>query len=470
MIFKMNKLKALSKYSAAITFLALEFFALMAFNFSGSFVLFGSLSLALFVLLVIFNIGEIKLNGISNVGLFFIPLFLFLMLTTVSGYFIPHVRVGDFSYAELVFIPLGILPIAFSGYLLSIDRNFKIKNLLIVIYGALAVYVLLNLLVNIVNFGAFYTVIYKGYYLYYGGIRSSLPVNEFAYTLEGFKFIEVEMSHYVLYPALLLTGSVMLLYLSPRKEKVSFIIYACYTLVALLALVLVPSLLSLLSILVIAILLLVIFFGKRYVKTRKVFKIIMLVIVILFMLFYLVFLANKQSFMSGISDIISKNVLFNRVFNTNIYARAYSSVITDLFSKDHIFGYAANDVGGLYPEEVHLSGGFIFDTFMTSGVFGALSLFIFIYAGIKSFKKYFNSHSDEFRYQIVMLLFVIIFLTYSAFFNSCEYALYYRIYKPIFITAPFMVMTFMLSYVYCKGHPYVESKEATKEEVNNEQI
>ena len=54
----MNKLKALSKYSIAITFLALEFFALMAFNFSGSYVVYGSLALALMVLLILFNIKE----------------------------------------------------------------------------------------------------------------------------------------------------------------------------------------------------------------------------------------------------------------------------------------------------------------------------------------------------------------------------------------------------------------------------
>ena len=75
----MKKLKLLGKYSAAITFLAFEFFALIAFNYSGSFVLFGSLSLGLCLLLVLFNIGEIKANGLSNVALFFIPLFLFVL-------------------------------------------------------------------------------------------------------------------------------------------------------------------------------------------------------------------------------------------------------------------------------------------------------------------------------------------------------------------------------------------------------
>lgn len=463
----MSKLKQLGKYSAAITFLALEFLALIAFNFSGSFVVFGALSLALLVLLILFNIGEIKANGLSNVGLFFIPLFLFTMLSVVSGYFIPHAKVGDFSYAELVFIPLGILPIAFVGYLLSIDRNFKIKNLLVVVFGALALYTLINLMVNLVNLGAFYPILLKGYYLYYGGKVSPLPVNEFAYTLEGFKFIEVEMSHYVLYPALLLTSSVMLIYLSPKKETKFFVIYSIYTFIALLALILVPSILSLLSVIIVALLLLVIFIGKRYVKSRKVFKIILYVGLALFLIFYLLFLANKQSALSGISNAISGNGLLNRIFNENKYARLYAPVISDIFSSEHIFGFAAQDVGALYPEEVHLSGGFIFDSFMTSGLFGTIFLFIFIFIGFKAFKKYFHSHSDEFPYQAAMLLFVVVFVGYSAFFNSGEYALYYNVYKPIVLTAPFMLMSFIFVYVYSKGHPYVEEK---KEEKENEKI
>lgn len=463
----MEKLKRLGKYSAAITFLALEFIALIAFNFSGSFVVFGALSLALVVLLVLFNIGEIKVNGLSNVGLFFIPLFMFVLLTAISPYSMPHMKLGDFSVAEICFIPLGILPIAFIGYLLSIDRNFKIKNLLIVVFGALAIYTLLNLIVNLINFGAFYTIIYKGYHLYYGGLISQLPVNDFAYTLEGFKFIEVEMSHYVFYPALLLTSSVMLLYLSPRKEKVSFIVYAVYTLIAILSLILVPSLLSLAAIIVVALLLLVIFLGKRFVKSRKVFKIVLFVFLGIFGVGYLVYLLNNQSFASGISNIIANNGLLNKLFNTNKYAQAYNPTITNIFNSNHIFGFASVEVAYEVYEELHLSGGFIFDTFMTSGVFGAIALFAFIIIGFKSFKKYFYSHSDEFHYGALMLLFAIVFIGYSAFFNSGEYALYYRIYRPIYMTAPFMLVTLFFVYSYSKGHPYIQP---VKEEIKNEEI
>ena len=158
---RMKKLLGLSKYSAAVTFLAFEFFALIAFNFSGSYILFGSLSLALTLLLVLFNFGEIRKRGLSNALLLFAPFFVFTLLTAFGTYSIAHAYVGDFSWGEVVFIPLGLLGIAFSGYVLSFDKHFKLKTFLMVIFSALAAYVAINLFYNLISFGAFYPVIYK---------------------------------------------------------------------------------------------------------------------------------------------------------------------------------------------------------------------------------------------------------------------------------------------------------------------
>ena len=457
----MNKLKSLGKYSSAITFLALEIFALLAFSFSGSFVVFGSISLALMVLLILFNIAQIKIDGLSTVGFYFIPLLLFTLVTALGQYSLFHVYLGDKTNADLAFIPLGLLPIAFIGYLSSIDRNFKLKNLLIVIFGGLALYSFLNLLVNLVNFGAFYPIRLKDYYLYYSGLKSSLPVNKFAYALEGFKFIEVEMSHYVLYPALLLTSSVMLLYVSPKQEKKTFIIYALYTFIALLSLVLVPSILSLASIVVVALLLLVIYFSKRYLKVRKAFKVILVTFLVLFGIFYLVYLLNNQSSMSGISNMIKGNGLLNRIFNSNALARAYNPLVTDIFS--HVFGFGFVEVDLNTIEVVNLSGGMLFDSFATSGLFGALAIFAYIIIGFASFKKYFKSRSDKFELQATMLLFLIVFVGYSSFFNSAEYALYYDVITPFYMSAPFMIMVFMFAYIFSMAHKPIE-REAINEE------
>lgn len=457
----MNKLKLLSKYSAAITFLAFEFFALIAFNYSGSFVLFGSLSLALCLLLILFNIAEIKTKGLSSVALFFIPLFLFVLLTAVGNYNTVHTKVfGHFSWAETVFIPLGLLAMAFNGYLLSIDKNFKLKTFITVIFSALAVYVLINFIYNLISFGAFYPVVYKGYYLYYSGIKSELPVNEFAYVLEGFKFVEVKMAHYVLFPLLLLSSSVMLLFTSPKKEKGYFITYSVFTLLALFALAFIPSLLSLGGIIAITLLVLVIYLGKTYVKTRKVFKIILFILLGLALLGYLFYVIAVATGMSN-----SFTGILDRIFNSNRYARRINPILINLFSSSKFLGFYGNQTAPSIIDEVSLSGFFIFDSFMTSGVIGAFAIFTFIFLGFKSFKKYFHSHKDEFRLQATMLLFLIVFVGYSAFFNEGEYTLYYNVYKPLYLTSPFILMIFMLSYVICKSRVEIE---ATKEEIINE--
>ena len=456
-------MKLLGKYSAAITFLAFEFFALIAFNYSGSFALFGALSLALCALLILFNFAEIKLNGLSNVGLFFIPLFLFILLTGFGTYSIAHTKYGDFSWAETVFIPLGLLPMAFNGYMLSIDKHFKIKTFITVIFAALAVYVLINFVYNLISFGAFYPIFYKGYYMYYDGVKSEVPVNEMAYALEGFKFIEVKMSHYVLYPLLLLSSSVMLLYTSPVKEKGYFYTYLIFTLLSVLSLALIPSILSIAGILVVAVLLLVIYLSKQYIVARSIFKYVFyfgLVLFIGFYLFYVVVIATGvyQSF----SGILAK-------ITSNKYAQEINPLLVNLFSSDKFLGFAVNPAAGpgLNPVEVYPTGYFIFDSFMTSGVIGALAIFIFIFLGFKSFKPYFKSHSDEFRYQAVLLLFAILFVGYSAFFNSVDYALYYRMYKPIYMTAPFMIMVFIFSYVICKPRVNMVKETKVKEEEVN---
>ena len=92
-----NKLSRLHKYGAAISFLAMEIFALIAFSFGSSYILYGALSLALLVLLILFNIKEISVDGMSSIALFFLPLFLFTVVTALGVYSRAHLHEGDFN-------------------------------------------------------------------------------------------------------------------------------------------------------------------------------------------------------------------------------------------------------------------------------------------------------------------------------------------------------------------------------------
>ena len=464
---KFEKLSKLHKYGAAVSFLAMEIFALIAFSFGNNFVLYGALSLALLVLLVIFNIKEITVDGISSIALFFLPLFLFTVITALGVYMRSHAFVGHFSVAELLFIPLGLLPMSFAGYMLSIDKTFKISTFLVVIYSALGVLSIVNLMVNLVNFGAFYSLIYKDYYMYYGGVISEVAVGDMAYVLEGFKFIEVRMERYLLFPTLLLTSSIALLFVSPKEKKL-FITYIAFNVVGLLSLIFVPSIKGLIAFGVIVLIDAIIFLLKKFEVLRKPSKYILIVGVSLVALLALVIVLNNQTKIDFVHKLTTSNAFLNKLFNTNRFITKINPLTYDVLCSDNFLGFAVDksDIYSINYPELHMSGCFYFDTFMTSGVIGVLAIMFALFIGLKGFKKYFMSEKDSFYVKAVLIAFVSFYLIFIGLFNSTEYGIFYSIYQPVFLSGPFMLIVFILSYVL--GRSY-EAKPVIKEETNIEE-
>ena len=460
-----TKILGLPKYNIVATFFALEVFAFIAFSFGNSFILFGALSAVLFVGLIFFSIKEINIDGISNIAALIFPLIMFVLMTALGTYMKAHVYLGDFNLAENIFIPIGILSVALCGYLLSLNNTFKIKTFLIVIFSALAVLVLINLLINLVNFGPFYTLIYKNYYMYYGGKRSSLPLDKMAYALEGFKFIEVKISHYAFYPALLLGSSFMLFKTNPKTEKKTFIIYVLYSLVGLLALGFVPSIYSI--IIVIAVLLIdgITILYQKVEASRKPLKFLMYLGIAGGSILFLIMLLNNQSFASGFSNIIANNHFLNRLLNTNRIVSPLNAMLYDVIGKNFL-GFYGRQISEAVIEETHLSNSFFFDTFMTSGVIGVATLSFFLIYGLLGFKKYFLYSDEENSTKHTLLGFILILYAYSFFFYEGEYGVYYTIMKPFFMTGPFMISIFIFVYVTSKGKiDYRKMKEAQTNEV-----
>ena len=459
-----EKLKGLNKYSIAVVVLALEVFGFIAFSFGSSYLLFGVLSIALTLLLVLFSFNDIKANGFYNLMIFIYPLLLFTIITGLSFHTRGYILLGEYSLAGILFALLGLLSMTFSGYLLSINPKFKIKHFFLVLFGALAALTLLNLIVNLVNFGPFYSIIYKGYYMYYGGARSDIPVEEMAYALEGFKFIEVSMTHYTLYPVLLLSSAVFLLHYFPKQEKKLFITYLCFTVLAVLSLIFVPSIYGLIGALVVGFVILAMFLWHKFEIFRKPLKYTMVVLGIFAILFLAVVVLNKQSFASGISNMIANNGLLNRLFNTNRIANKYAPLCGDMFDSRYIFGYIFRYITEFVPEDnpAVSSGSFFFDTFMTSGVFGVLALIVVLIVAFKGYKKYFLNSEDSLVDKRGLLIFPLIFFMYSFAFNDANYGIFYNIRQPIYLTGPFMISIFIFGYMLSKRKPL------KMEEVNNE--
>ena len=456
-----KKLSKLHKYGVAISFLALEIFALLSFSFSGSYVVYGALSLALVILLILFNIREINVEGVSSIALFILPLFLYAVITAFGVYSRSHAFRGDYTNAELVFIPLGLLPMSFAGYVLSIDKTFKISTFLTVIYCALGILCLVNLFVNIVNFGFFYTVLYKGYRMYYGGVMSDVAVHEMAYTLEGFKFIEVRMAHYVLFPALLLTSSIALFFISPKQKKL-FVTYIVFSVIGALSLIIVPSRIGLFAAVVIILIDAIIFLLKKFAILRKPFGIALKVILGLgaFLFLFLV-LNNQDGFF--IQNITKNNAFLNKLFNTNAIVNLYNPLMNNVFSGEKFLGFVVDNM--VMQNEVHMSGSFIFDSFMTSGVIGVIALIVMLVFGYLGFNKYFRKVEEAFYVKAALIGFVTFYIIYAGSFNSTEYGIFYNIFQPVYLSAPFMIVIFIFSYVLAKGNMAKNEKKEVEAKV-----
>ncbi len=458
-----ERLAPLKKYSIIISFLALEVFAFISFSFGNSFVLFGVLSFALMVLLILVTIRDINVNGIAHIAILFIPLVLYVLLTAVGLYSRFHAYVGDFNIAEVVFVPIGILSVALCGYLMSLNETFKLKHFFVVIYLALAILVFLNLLVNLINLGFFYPIIYKGFYMYYAGLKSSIPVNEMAYTLEGFKFIEVRMDHYVLYPSLLLSSSAFLFFVSPKTEKKVFFIYLTFTVIGVLALAFIPSIYALLAGLAVIVIDLIVFLSFKFKVCRKVVKIGFILLAIAFATIMIILFVINQDFGASLYNSFKNNAFLNKIFISNRFVKVFSPLISNLFVNNRFFGFYENPITALVSQEAHLSGSYAFDNIMTGGLLGALAfLFILLFA-VKGFKRYLfkNNDNQEYRYKGLMFAFFAIFFIYSLFFNNGEYGIFYSICKPIYMTGPFMLAVFMIFYSYSQG---INKKEETVNE------
>ena len=445
-----EKILSLPKYKTVTSFFALEVFAFIAFSFGNSYVLYSALSLGLLILLILFSIKEIKVDGIANIIFLIFPLLMFSLLTALGAYMRTHMALGDYTLAEDIFIPIGICSITLCGYLLSLNQTFNIKTFLIVVFSALGILVLINLLINLINFGAFYTLTYKGYYMYYGGKKSSVPVNQMAYILEGFQFVEAKISNYVFYPTLLLSSSVFLFKTSPKKERKTFVLFIAFLVLGLLSLLLFPTYYSLFSILIVGIIDLVMFLYQRYNVLHRPFKIAMVVIIILGSLLFLIMLINNQSFASGISNIIRNNSFLNRILNTNRIIKPFNTMLIDVIGTNFL-GFAAHQISGVIYDLVHLSGSFFFDTFMTSGVVGVFALSFALIYGLTGFKNYYQYNQENIRNKNTLLVFILVLYAYSFFFYDGEYGIYYAINKPFYMTGAFMISLFIFAYTMSKG-------------------
>ena len=240
---KTSKAAAISK---AIGFLALEILAIVGFGLGNSFIFYSILSVVILGLTIFASVKQINKDGLSSYLFFAFPILIFGVIAAFS-YFNKDQAFNLYGGLSC-FVPIGLTCFAATGYFLSINKEFKIKTALLVIYSAIALFTLINLFITFIHFSPFHTIIYKNKYIYFDGAPSSAPVSEMAYMLMGFQLSETSIATFSLYPSVLLSAFVPLFFMKFKDDKKTFALYLAFGCLGLISLLFTVSKMSLLGI------------------------------------------------------------------------------------------------------------------------------------------------------------------------------------------------------------------------------
>ncbi len=451
-----------SAFANVVVFFTLEVLAFIAFSLGSSYILFSVLSFILLIFLVLVTFRQIKMDGLSSFGFFLFPVFIFGVLSALSVFTKdPMFSLGGNAF----FVPIGMTCFAACGYLVASLKSFSISKALLVIYSALAILTLINLLATMVEFAPFYTLIYRNKYIYYNGDISEVPISEMAFALIGFSISEVSVEYFSLFPSLLLTAVIPLFFLKFKQNKTIFMLYLGFSVLGLFSLLTTVSKTTLVSdALVFVIVLLVLLFSKLNWK-GKVLKIISIIFGSLFLLGLVVLFLNAQEGASGIfatlQDFISGNQILNKLFNGNRFAGSYSKILNALLTTNSTGDFIY--LFGFYPTfNIPASNSWLFDNLMTSGIFGFLFFAVFLVLGVRQLLIYYRKSSDNMKDKAMIVAFVFCFFAYSIINFDMTPLIFSRTLSPIYLSGSFLVTLFLFSYAAYKTLNIAPTVEAVQ--------
>ena len=461
----------LSNYGVVVGFLSLEVIAFISFYLGHSFLFYGILSLVLAILLVLVTFRQIKKDGLSSFAFFLFPLFVFGLLTALSKF--NSNSIGHISLGDTIFVPIALACMALGGYLSAHIEKFKIRYALLVIYGALGLFVLINLIITMIYYVPFYTLIYKNSYIVYNGRASVLPIGSMAYMLFGFSIKEVSIEYWSLFPSILFTAIIPLFFIKFKENKRDFLIFAGLAFLAFLSLLFTISKITLLTDAVLIIGITVIILVAKLHKSRSILDGLFIGVGVLALIFFIVlFLIAQQSwsFLNGFRGLFSKSALISRIFVSNRYSSSVIVIFQDLFTSFKLFGWQVGYYGYQYPNGVaqELSNIWLFDNLISSGLFGAIFFIAALFFGIRRLFKYVKLSEEENADKYLIVGYVLGSLAVSLLLLDATPLVNSDMISPFFTCSPLLIVLFLLGYTFHKST--VDQVEEKVEEVKTQEV
>jgi hypothetical protein len=430
--------------------LAVLFF--LSFSFGGTYYIFLYQAFGFMLAVALFLVVEISADKTSKKSLFYyaIPIIIFAIFSSFGRFWLST----DTDFIPSGFINMmGVVGYFLLGILSQRCKSFNFLYLLIAILGGLALLVLINTIITLVDYGPFYLWRYAAYDRYYDGIAYPIA-NEMGF-LDGFS-LSLASPHYVLSFAFVLASSLSaLLFISPKEQKELFITIAVLGGIGLLSLLLSFSkavLLVYVLLMVLALLLRFVHLPKKAPRWEAIVGWVLLGLVVLFL--FVAFLngllgisALNKGFLGKLFNN-SRMVMFNDILSVSFRPNGQWNFL-GFFGMDSSYtGYwnNASVAVGFYAKNVTMEftvlyeGGVLaFLAFLTSVVFAVISLRCYLHEG----DKIDGTH-------VLVVFFLLAYLIYATLFSDdAPFTLQKgRYVSPVFQNALLTLCFFFLGLAY----------------------
>lgn len=439
------------KNKSIITFLVLEVVALTAFNFGNNSAIFGIGGGVLALGALLFAIMTKK--DFKSYLILIAPVAM-LLFVSILGAVNPFSQIYAKDQYVNIALAVGLPGFLILGFCLRKLGDVKAKTVLLVVGGAFALACVLGLFSTLIEYGLFYSLIYKGTpNYYYNG--SPYDVTKEMYWLMGFEFNEVFVEYGSLFAILPASFLVGLLFISPKKERNEFIICAAIGAIGLLTLLVIPNLKAIIILAIASGFAFVYKFLKNYKRAQKIIGFSFLGIVALILLFFILALINAATGFHILPRVFVKNGIMQNIVPT------LKAVFTPNYDgSTNLFGIVPDLIAN---EDALLSNTGVFEVELLKevGLFGTLVFVgLVVYIGYLTF-KYLKNSKDEGAVKSVLVVMLLAFFIYESLCYTINVQVHGSSYAAFLKSPVTLVMLFLMGYIISDSHK--KKEEATNE-------
>jgi|GEM_PF-710716 hypothetical protein len=409
------------RYDTILAFLGLEILALTAFALGGANGILIFRMIGFFIALAMIPFIEVNHSRKELKGylITLIPLFVFAILGAFSSFWVTIYGNVFSGIVNDLTVMLGIVGFFIIGYGLKNIKVLKMDWIMLVLGGALGLFVFISTIYSLARYGFFYAARFSGMVYYYQG--AVFNIAEETKILNGFAFSAVSLKFGCISAFLLASALPACLYVSPKKDLKRFLIILGFGLLGLISLAVIPYLTALKFLIPIYLFAIV----YRFIKVKKeaprwltITGFVLMCLVVLGLLILFIDAFSSQSFLAKLPLVgryFGENGFFGQV--EIVISRTFFSFNGDTRTGFNILGFLFGDkvvtsssgyttIGGLSLSEM-LTRSFEFNVLFQNGFIAFVALVIFIFMMFVHGRNYLAKGEGELSNRMIPVLMLL---------------------------------------------------------------